>query len=123
MVRFFRRKQEVPAEEQPQEEVASAEPQSIEQAVERTRRTWFSRLGGIFRQGLSDELWEELEETLIAADTGVETTSKILEHLKERVQREGIRDPEEAQEALKEELVAVLSVNGGAGKLWGEGAT
>ncbi|MCH7835773.1 MAG: signal recognition particle-docking protein FtsY [Chloroflexi bacterium] len=137
MARFFRRKKEAapePAEgaeavEAPEqvEAVVEAEaeaeaPKSVEHAVERTRRTWFSRIGGMFRRGLDDELWDELEETLIAADTGVETTVKVLEILRERVEDEGIRDPERAQEVLREELVSVLSVDYHLGKLWGPSA-
>ena len=139
MVRFFRRKQEgaaTPAEavdvpegtQAPEglEQPVAAEPaeaveaaKGVEYAVEKTRRTWFSRIGGMFRRGLDDELWDELEETLIAADTGVETTVKVLENLKERVKAEGIRDPEQAEEALKEELLSILEVDAPPGKLWG----
>jgi len=136
MVRFFRRKgEEAPeaeakapsspeAAEQPAEaaEPVAEAPATVDQAVERTRKTWFSRIGGMFRRGLDDELWEELEETLIAADTGVATTVKVLDGLRERVKSEGIRDPEQAQEALKGELLAALEVEGVAkGQLWGDG--
>ena len=141
MVRFFRRKSEQPPEPppspeapapaepaeaaeapEPVAEAAAEAPATVEQAVERTRRTWFSRIGGMFRRGLDDELWEELEETLIAADTGVETTLKVLDGLRERVKSEGIRDPEEAQEALKGELRATLEVDADhRGQLWGPG--
>jgi fused signal recognition particle receptor len=128
MVRFFRRKQqdaveegvegaEAPAVAEPSEAVEAGK--GVEEAVEKTRRTWFSRIGGMFRRGLDDELWDELEETLIAADTGVETTIKVLENLKERVKEEGIRDPEEAEEALKEVLLSILEVDSRPGKLWG----
>ncbi len=134
MVRFFRRKkgaEEAPEAVEPVEapEAEPAEaveapadeeaPKSVEHAVERTRRTWFSRIGGLFRRGLDDEMWAELEEMLIAADTGVETTVKLLENLKERVKEESIRDPEQAQEALREELLAILDVEARLGRLWG----
>ena len=121
MTRFFRRKQDAPAEPidaaEPISEPA-VEAASVDQAVERTRRTWFGRIGGMFRRGLDDELWEELEETLIAADTGVQTTTRILDDLKERVKSEGIRDPDEALAALKEELISILEIETGRGKLW-----
>ncbi len=145
MARFFRRKKEVsesppspePAEapeaagvaeapEQPEVAEAPSDeeaPKEVEHAVERTRRTWFSRIGDMFRRGLDDELWDELEETLIAADTGVETTVKVLEILRERVEDEGIRDPERAYEVLKEELQNVLAVDYHLGRLWGPSAT
>jgi len=151
MVRFFRRKQEgaaTPAEaveraaegaegaaapfdeaqDRPEQPAAAETSEAVEAAkgveyaVEKTRRTWFSRIGGMFRRGLDDELWDELEETLIAADTGVETTVKVLENLKERVKAEAIRDPEQAEEALKEELLSILEVESQPGKLWGAGA-
>lgn len=138
MARFFRRKSEPPepppspeappptggqAAPERQAEAAAEAPATVDQAVERTRRTWFSRIGGMFRRGLDDELWEELEETLIAADTGVKTTVKVLDGLRERVKSEGISDPEQAQEALKGELLATLEVNSSArGQLWGDGA-
>jgi fused signal recognition particle receptor len=91
----------------------------VEEAVERTRRTWFGRIGGMFRKGLSDELWDELEETLISADTGVKTTLRVIGDLKDRVKNEGIRDPEAALAVLRENLIAVLNVDSGRGQIWG----
>jgi fused signal recognition particle receptor len=90
----------------------------VDQAVERTRRTWFGRIGGMFRKGLSDELWDELEETMIAADTGVPTTLKVIGDVKDRVRKEGIKDPEAALGVLKEDLVGVLDVDTGRGQIW-----
>ena len=90
----------------------------VEEAVERTRRTWFSRIGGMFRRGLSDELWEELEETLVAADTGVTTTMKVIDDVRERVKRDSIRDPEQALNILKEDLISTLEVDTGRGQIW-----
>jgi fused signal recognition particle receptor len=90
-----------------------------QEAVERTQRTWFSRIGGLFQRGLDEPVWEELEETLLAADVGVATTMRLLERLRERVRREGIRDPQGALTALQRELVALLQVDGRRGQLWG----
>jgi fused signal recognition particle receptor len=134
MVRLFRRKKEeesagtieetaepVAATEEitPASEIESGEDaHAVDQAVERTRRTWFSRIGGMFRRGLSEELWEELEETLVAADTGVTTTMKVIDDLRERVKRESIRDPEQALGVLKEDLIATLEVDTGRGQIW-----
>src|SRR3990172_8333119 len=104
MVRFFRKRKEAeePAEgsvvapeaaaAQPPEETARGEAVPVGQAVERTRRTFFSRIGGMFRRGLSDDLWDELEETLIAADTGVKTTLRLLTDARERGEQEGSSD-------------------------------
>ncbi len=131
MVRFFRRKTEVGGEPSPGGDGAGTvdavatpvTPAPVGQAVEKTRRTWFGRIGGIFRRGLGDEVWEELEETLIGADAGVETTLKVLGVVRERVKQQGVRDPEAAVEILKDELRKVLEVDTGRGRLWGEGAS
>ena len=53
--------------------------EKTEQALERTRKGWFSSISGLFdRAKIDDELWDELEELLIGADTGVSTTQKVL---------------------------------------------
>jgi fused signal recognition particle receptor len=136
-MKFFRRKGDAagaPVQDAPEEaaEEASLEQQTavatagadteaavpVDQAVERTRKTWFGRIGGMFRKGLSDELWDELEETMIAADTGVPTTLKVIGDVKERVRKEGIKDPDAALGVLKEDLVSVLDVETGRGQIW-----
>ncbi|MEX0683600.1 MAG: signal recognition particle-docking protein FtsY [Dehalococcoidia bacterium] len=129
MVKLFRRKKddEQAADEAPAEsEVVVAETRlpddeaaaPVEEAVERTRKTWFSRIGGIFKRGLDDALWEELEETLVSADAGVQTTIKIIDRVRERVKAESIRDPEQALQVLKDEMAAVLDVGADRGKIW-----
>ena len=105
----------------PEDAVAERDEEAaapVEEAVERTRKTWFGRIGGIFKRGLDDSLWEELEETLISADTGVQTTIRIIEEVQTRVKEESIRDPDKALNALKEELIEVLDVDTGRGKIW-----
>jgi len=93
-----------------------------EQALERTRRTWFSHLTSLFERSRIDEsLWEELEELLIGADTGVATAQKVLEDVQRRVEKEGLKDPNEVREALKQELVDILQTARPRGKLWRNG--
>ena len=74
-----------------------------------TRRSWFSRVAGIFdRSQIDAGLWDELEETLIASDVGVATTQKVLENLRKRSASGEIKTPQAASEALKEELISIL---------------
>ena len=85
--------------------------EKTERAAEKTRRAWFSHVTDLFRSGkLDDELWEELEELLIAADVGLGPAQDLLERLKRRVRDEGVSDPEGAIDLLKQELVSVLDV-------------
>jgi fused signal recognition particle receptor len=67
-----------------------------------------SLLGVLSRDHLDDEAWEEIEDSLISADVGVEATQALVERLKERVRVLGTRTVADAREQLAEELVAAL---------------
>ena len=83
--------------------------QKTEAALESTRRSWFGQVATLFRRsGIDDDLWDELEETLILGDVGVATTQKILDRLRERVRRESVSDPSAALEMLKQEVALLL---------------
>ena len=85
-----------------------------EKGVKRTREAWWGKVVHLFdRPILSDELWDELEELLISADVGVNTTGKLIERLKQRVKREKIKETSVVRTALKEEMVSMLMVGGG----------
>ena len=81
-------------------------------------------LAVLSRADLDDAAWEELEDTLLAADVGVGPTTELVEQLRTRVRVEGIDDPERAKAVLREELVGLvgieldrsLSATGGDGK-------
>ncbi|RRS00871.1 signal recognition particle-docking protein FtsY [Glycomyces terrestris] len=57
---------------------------------------------------LDDDVWDEVEETLLTADVGMADTTAVVERLRERVKVLGTRDPEELRGLLKSELTAVL---------------
>ncbi|MEJ7744804.1 MAG: signal recognition particle-docking protein FtsY [Nocardioidaceae bacterium] len=59
------------------------------------------------RDRLDDETWEEIEDTLLAADVGVTPTQELVERLKERVRRESASG-EAARALLREELVNLV---------------
>lgn len=100
------------------EEKAEVHEQT-ERAVERTRRGFFSRLGGLFeRADFEDDLWDELEEILIGADAGLETTTAILDGVRARVKQEGAKHSARVREILREELVAVLHEPGETPPAW-----
>jgi fused signal recognition particle receptor len=85
-----------------------------EKGVKRTREAWWGKVAHLFdRPTFGEELWDELEELLISADVGVSTTGKLVERLKQRVEREKIKEASLARTALKEEIVSMLTVGGG----------
>jgi fused signal recognition particle receptor len=57
---------------------------------------------------LDDEVWDEVEETLLTADVGMADTTAVVGRLRERVKVLGTREPEELRRLLKAELTAVL---------------
>jgi fused signal recognition particle receptor len=90
--------------------------EATEVALEKTRRSFLGRIGEIFASDVTDETWESLEEVLISADTGVQTSLDVIE----RVRARGLRRANEVREALAEELVAILeAADEPRGRLWG----
>ena len=82
-----------------------------ELGVRRSRETWFGKIASVFDRGsLGDEIWNELDELLVSADVGVETTNKLLTKVKQRVRTDKLTDAHRAKDALKEEMVALLTV-------------
>ena len=79
-------------------------------AVSATRETLSERLDTVF-QGLKqidENLLDELEEALIAADIGVATTQHILETVRRGVARKQINDLDALKQAIKNELLSIL---------------
>lgn len=75
----------------------------------RTRQL-FGHMNAAFEEAddITDDLWDELEETLITSDVGVQTTERLMATLHERVQAEGLQRGAELRDALKEELELLL---------------
>jgi fused signal recognition particle receptor len=65
-------------------------------------------LGVLSRDHLEDEDWEEIEDSLISADVGVEATQVIVERLRERVRVLGSRSVAEVRAQLADELTTAL---------------
>ena len=84
----------------------------FEKGVKRAREGWFRRVVHLFdRATVGEALWDELEELLISADVGVNTTAKLIERVKERVSSERLTVGPQIYSALKEEMVAMLMVD------------
>ena len=82
-----------------------------ELGVKRSKETWFGKIANIFnRDTFADEVWEKLEEVLVSADVGVETTSKLLGKVKQRVKSDSLAEVSQIREALKYEMISLLSV-------------
>jgi fused signal recognition particle receptor len=60
------------------------------------------------RDIVDDDAWEEIEDTLLAADVGVQPSAELVDRLRTRVRVVGSRTPAEAKAMLREELIALV---------------
>lgn len=86
-------------------------PQQIKTSLTKTRASFLTRLTSLVAKNeVNEEFWSGLEETLIGADVGVDTTIEIVDKLRVRVDKERVRDTARVQAMLKEELLALLQI-------------
>jgi fused signal recognition particle receptor len=60
------------------------------------------------RDTIDDDVWDEVEDTLLIADVGVAATRDIVDHLRERVRVLGSRTPDQVRELLRAELLNAI---------------
>ena len=70
----------------------------------------FNSVFSNFRK-VDEELLEELEETLIMSDIGMDTSLEIIERLRQRIKKENIKEVEAVKEVLRLIIQEVLEVN------------
>ncbi|EKT4487802.1 signal recognition particle-docking protein FtsY [Shewanella algae] len=105
--------------EQAADEEAQPEPQAkpvkegffarLKRGLMRTSENIGSGFIGLFRgKKIDDDLFEELEEQLLIADVGVETTSRLISSLTDHASRKQLKDAEALYELLQQEMLATL---------------
>ena len=84
----------------------------IKVGLTKTREALGNTLGGVFSgfSEIDDDFYDELEESLILADLGVETSVKATDRLRKAVREQHLKTTEEAKDALKQILVEMLDV-------------
>jgi fused signal recognition particle receptor len=81
----------------------------LKRSLVKTRENLGSGFIGLFRgKKIDDELFEELEEQLLIADVGVETTRRIITNLTQQANRKQLRDAEALYGLLKAEMSGIL---------------
>ena len=82
----------------------------IKQGLSKTRDALSNTLSNVFTGSeIDDDFYDELEESLILADLGVETSVKATEMLRKKVKEDRLKTTDEAKTALKTILVQMLS--------------
>ena len=82
----------------------------IKEGLKKTRNAVVGQIDSMLKSftKIDDELFEELEELLVMGDVGVPTAEKICDELKDRVKKEGIKEPEEINRLLEETVSEML---------------
>ncbi|WP_409247957.1 signal recognition particle-docking protein FtsY [Enterobacter hormaechei] len=108
----------VPVDEQAEEEIVQEQEKPtkegffarLKRSLLKTKENLGSGFISLFRgKKIDDDLFEELEEQLLIADVGVETTRKIIANLTEGASRKQLRDAEALYGLLKDEMGEILA--------------
>ncbi|MCK9443545.1 MAG: signal recognition particle-docking protein FtsY [Tissierellaceae bacterium] len=79
--------------------------------LSKTRNEISNKIDGIINsyKKIDEELFDELEEVLVTADVGVNTTMKLIDLIKLRIKNEKVKEPEEVKGLLKEEIRKIMT--------------
>lgn len=85
--------------------------EKLKNGLAKTKQNVSQKLDGVLKMfgKIDEDLFEELEEALIEADLGVETTMEIMDELRVRTKEGKIREPEEIRSALQEIITDMMS--------------
>lgn len=89
------------------------------QGLSKTRSSIMSGIDSILSgfSSIDEDFYEEIEEILIMADLGVNTTSRIMENLREKVKEQKIKEPSECKALLMESIKDIMNVGENAYEL------
>jgi fused signal recognition particle receptor len=76
----------------------------------KTGSAWHSRLSGLFsRSNIDDDFWDELEEALVVSDVGVNTTMKLIDSLRDVVNDESLKEPDQVRVRMRSQIAEMLT--------------
>lgn len=82
----------------------------LKQGLSKTKNSFEEKMNNVFSnfRKVDEDLLVELEEALIMSDVGVETSTKIISNLRDRVKKEKLEDAEAVKNALREEIKGIF---------------
>ena len=91
----------------------------LKQGLSKTKDSINEKINDVFSnfRKVDEDFLEELEEALIMSDIGIETSTKIIDNLRNRIKKEKIEDEEQVKEALREEIEKILEISDNSLKL------
>ena len=85
----------------------------LKQGLTKTKTSFNEKINDVFSnfRKVDEDFLEELEEMLIMSDIGVDTSVKIINHLRERMKKEKIEEEEQVKQVLREEMKRILEIS------------
>lgn len=81
----------------------------LRERLSKTRENILGKLSSILSgREIDEEMLERIEEVLVEADVGVETTMKLMDRVRELIEEKGVKEPPQVLELLKEEILGIL---------------
>ncbi len=86
------------------------EKETLDQGLEKTKQGFFERISKVIigKTSVDDEVLDQLEEALIGADVGVDTTLALIEKIQERVKKDKYVSTSELNQILHDEIASLL---------------
>ncbi len=82
----------------------------LKESLTKTKNTIIGKIAPLVGgRKIDDELLDEIEETLIGADIGVDASMQVIERVRERARMENLTKGEQVMTLLKEELASILT--------------
>src|SRR5688572_10670591 len=87
--------------------------EALDKGLEKTKTGFFDKITKAIagKTSVDEDVLDELENALISADVGLETTVRIIERLEQRVARDKYVNTSELQVIIRDEIMALLSEN------------
>jgi len=95
----------------PQKENEKGLFKRLQASLSKTRNSFVSRVDSLFlgKKEIDAQLLDELEEILITADLGVNTTLELLDEIRSKVSRQELKDPQALKLAIKEKILTFFA--------------
>ena len=86
------------------------EKESLDEGLQKTKDSFFSKVSKAIagKSTVDEEVLDQLEEALVTADVGIDTTVKIIDQIEQRVARDKYLNTSELNSILKQEIEAIL---------------
>ena len=85
--------------------------EKLKKGLSKTKTSLDNKINSVFStfRKVDEELLEDLEETLIMSDIGIDTSTRIINNIRARIKKENLKEPEEVKEALRCEMKNILN--------------